>query len=133
MATKATTTKEQRGVATVPQREVAPERERLTERWRVDPGLARLFTVGLQAGIEDRLNAWLDSLQEGILTREMRSVFVGLGWLSSERDPRLTPITEPVEYSPDLMLRLEHENDGYRQPITGIEAAPPETVVINEH
>ena len=45
-----------------------------------------------------KVEQWKKNLEQGRLTLEMRDVFAGIGWLSSQRDSRLKD--EPVDVEP---------------------------------
>lgn len=65
--------------------------------YRIDAGLARLFKLGLDADITEKVTTWKERLDQGVVTEEMRHVFFGLGYLSSLRDPRIKPEEQPNE------------------------------------
>lgn len=56
---------------------------------RVEPSLARLFQLGIDAELPKKLTEWKETLDKGEITDEMVRVFHGVGWLSSLRDPRI--------------------------------------------
>lgn len=56
---------------------------------RIDPGLARLFKLGLDADMPAKVEEWKGHLEQGRVTDEMRTVFFGMGYISSMRDPRI--------------------------------------------
>jgi hypothetical protein len=57
---------------------------------RIEPGLANLIKLGLDTQMPQKIEEWKENLDKGRVTGEMRDVFVSIGWLSSNRDRRLS-------------------------------------------
>lgn len=57
--------------------------------YTVDRQFARLIGLGLDADMAEKITEWKDNLTAGRVTEEMRTVFYGMGYLSSMRDPRV--------------------------------------------
>jgi hypothetical protein len=93
---------------------------------RVEPGLARLFNLGIDGELPKKVEEWKAALAKGELTDEMVRVFHGLGWLSSLRDPRIeraedvTPDASPAADAPPTLdmdaARPDRRHRGGRTP-----------------
>lgn len=57
--------------------------------YRVDPRLARILALGIDRDLPNHVEEWHRLLLDGKATGAMVDIFVGLGWLSSARDPRI--------------------------------------------
>lgn len=84
---------------------------------RIDAKLARLFTLGLDADMPEKLAEWKAHLAEGRVTDEMRTVFYGMGYISSMRDPRIkAPELGAAEPDIDIAPGAESKPVELREP-----------------
>lgn len=88
--------------------------------YRIDPALARLFKLGLDADMSEKIEGWQRHLDSGEMTEEMRTVFYGLGYLSSLRDPRVKPAEPEAEAEADGGLQAVELSEPKARPKRGI-------------
>ena len=90
---------------------------------RIDKHFADLLGLALEYQLPERVERWKEHLAESRLTDEMRTVFAGIGWLSSSRDARLRRVEEDADVTQEPDEDEEVEVD---------ESSPPAKAPIRE-
>lgn len=64
-------------------------------RFRLEPGLQETLTDAIGSRGKAKLEAMAAEITAGEISDQTRHVLSAWGWISSERDARLSPVIEP--------------------------------------
>ena len=70
-----------------------------------DLGLVRLLGYALDSELPKLVEEWKADLAKGLVSDAAKRFYADVGWLSSDRDPRLGPLVDVDEAGQEVELR----------------------------